>query len=1181
MFLKKIEMIGFKSFADRTKIQFDQGITAIVGPNGSGKSNVTESLRWALGEQSAKSLRGAKMPDIIFAGTQNRKALNFAEVIVTFDNEDKYLNSEKEVSITRRLYRNGDSEFLINGKKVRLKDVHDLFTDTGLGRDSFSIISQGKIESIFNSKPEERRAIFEEAAGVLKYKGRKKETESKLNGTQENIDRLDDILYELNTQLVPLKAQRDTALKYQGLEEERVKLELSVVVAQIIKEKISYDEREESLEKIKKELSEIAEKQKKFELTNSSIKDKRQKLEFQKEELQTEVVSLTRLKSDYQGKIELFDSQKNASDKSKAEIEERLKTAEIDEIDYQEKLKEVQISIEENQLQKSVLEKELVALEIEQGKYSDSPEVIMEQLRTDYVDLVNKEAEITNQITRNKAEIDNILRTTREQNENSQQLEEKFAENQRLLEQSKTEVEKSKLDVEGLLDEYKKIASAQSLVSQEFQKAQNEMFDQLDILKNQRAKLTSLENIQANHSNYYQGVKAVLQNADNIGGIVGPVADLISFDSQYATAMEIALGAGAQNVIVEDENSARKAIDYLKKSRQGRATFLPLTSIRERELSQNNINKLQGMNGFIDVALNLVEFEPRIFKALSSLLGTTAIVDTTENASQIAKALNYSVRIVTLDGTLLMPGGSYSGGAGKRNSTTFTVAEIDNLKKSLPQMEEALKTAELKVQELQNKRDSLTAELENIRQAGEMARLASQEKQIKLEQLQKEEEDFKIQLSFISTSKDSLELESLTNKNKELEQELSAIAIKKVKIDGDLSQIRENQADLKLIQDKLQNDIQETRLKLSEVSSELRFSATELSRLERELEDTLAEIKGLTLSLTEPSDLSLEERDNLSNKLVEVEERLESCNRKIIQIKFESEDLQAQLDDLEDENAENINLRQVVGDKRTRLEMELEQSKNYLLSRQSLLTDNYHMSFEEAKDKSTDIEDLKQSEMKLRDLEKAIRALGVVNLDAIIQYEEVSTRYDFLNTQKEDLLQSKEMLLTTISDMDEEVKVRFKTTFEAIRESFKMTFTQMFGGGNADLELTSDDLLEAGVEIAVQPPGKKLASLNLMSGGEKALTALALLFAILRVRTVPFVVLDEVEAALDEANVKRFGDYMTRFDGASQFIVVTHRKGTMAAADVMYGVTMQESGISKIVSVKLKDIDEKVLEEEK
>ena len=1177
----KIEMIGFKSFADRTKIQFDQGITAIVGPNGSGKSNVTESLRWALGEQSAKSLRGAKMPDIIFAGTQNRKALNFAEVIVTFDNEDKYLNSEKEVSITRRLYRNGDSEFLINGKKVRLKDVHDLFTDTGLGRDSFSIISQGKIESIFNSKPEERRAIFEEAAGVLKYKGRKKETESKLNGTQENIDRLDDILYELNTQLAPLKAQRDTAIKYQGLEDERVKLELSVVVAQIIKEKISYDEREESLEKINKELSEIAEKQKKFELTNSSIKDKRQKLEFQKEELQTEVVSLTRLKSDYQGKIELFDSQKNASDKSKAEVEERLKTAEIDKIDYQEKLKEVQISIEENELQKSILEKELIALEIEQGKYSDSPEVIMEQLRTDYVDLVNKEAEITNQITRNKAEIDNILRTTREQNENSQQLEEKFAENQRLLEQSKAEVEKSKLDVEGLLDEYKKIASAQSLAGQEFQKAQNSMFDQLDILKNQRAKLTSLENIQANHSNYYQGVKAVLQNADNIGGIVGPVADLISFDSQYATAMEIALGAGAQNVIVEDENSARKAIDYLKKSRQGRATFLPLTSIRERELSQSNINKLQNMNGFIDVALNLVEFETRIFKALSSLLGTTAIVDTTENASQIAKALNYSVRIVTLDGTLLMPGGSYSGGAGKRNSTTFTVAEIDNLKKSLPQIEEALKTAELKVQELQNKRDSLTAELENIRQAGEMARLASQEKKIKLEQLQKEEEDFKIQLSFISTSKDSLELESLTNKNKELEQELSAIAIRKVKIDGDLSQIRENQADLKLIQDKLQNDIQETRLKLSEVNSELRFSSTELSRLERELEDTLAEIKGLTLSLTEPSDLSLEERDSLSSKLVEVEERLESCNRKIIQIKFESEDLQAQLDDLEDANAENINLRQIAGDKRTRLEMELEQSKNYLLSRQSLLTDNYHMSFEEAKDKSTDIEDLKQSEMKLRDLEKAIRSLGVVNLDAISQYEEVSTRYDFLNTQKEDLLQSKEMLLTTISDMDEEVKVRFKTTFEAIRESFKTTFTQMFGGGNADLELTSDDLLEAGVEIAVQPPGKKLASLNLMSGGEKALTALALLFAILRVRTVPFVVLDEVEAALDEANVKRFGDYMTRFDGASQFIVVTHRKGTMAAADVMYGVTMQESGISKIVSVKLKDIDEKVLEEEK
>ncbi|WEV60524.1 chromosome segregation protein SMC [Streptococcaceae bacterium ESL0729] len=1174
MFLKRIEMVGFKSFADRTKIDFDAGITAIVGPNGSGKSNIAEGLRWVLGEQSAKSLRGTKMPDVIFSGTESRKALNFAEVIVSFDNKDKYLKADQDLTITRRLYRNGDSEFLINGKKVRLKDVHSLFTDTGLGRDSFSIISQGKIEEIFSSKPEDRRLIFEEAAGVLKYKTRKKETEGKLNGTQENIDRLEDIIYELDSQLAPLRAQRDKALKYKQLDGKRMELELSVVVAQIIEEKIKYQARSEAFEEISSLLADLRQKKSVYEGKVASIKDSRRKLNLEREDLQTEVVSLTKLRADYQGKLELFDSQKDASDKSKAELEGRLEEACGKLEGYQGKLEEVEFLLGKNEAEKDTLLSAIKKLEHEEDRYSDDPELVMEELRQAYVSLVDQEASLNNQLVKNDSDVENILRASREQDDSSKELEEAYGQNKIQLISSQKEVDQTSELLAELSDDKKALIQRREEIDRNFQRAQNLMFDKLDQLKSQRAKLESLENIQANHSNYYQGVKAVLNHASKIGGIIGPVADLISFDSKYSTALEVALGGSAQNLIVEDEASAQQAINFLKESKSGRATFLPLTTIKARQLSQNHLDKLRDLAGFVGLALDLIHFQEKIEPALSSLLGTTVVVDTIENASQIARSMDYKFKIVTLDGTILMPGGSYSGGSNRKNSTTFTQAEIKNLKKLLPSLESELKALEQDVKKIQERGQDLLSKLEQNSSSTQDARLKKQEKTLKVEHLMEEKKKLEAQLARLTSKDKSLELNALAEQAESIKIQLESLRLEKVKITQEIENLKKNQTSLKEMKEGLKEKIQTSHLKLTEITSEIKFRLSEKEGLEEMIFDLKEQISNYQKSLTESGKLSLEDRDKYSVRLSEVETRLTACDHKIIQIKFELDDLQGQLDDLDDLSSKNIKAREEYGDSHTRLELELEQSKKYLMDKQLILTDSYQMSFEEAKNQAQDLEDLKLCELELRELEKQIRALGTVNLDAISQYDEVSGRYEFLSTQKDDLLRSKEMLLDTILEMDDEVKIRFKNTFEAVRESFKKTFEQMFDGGQADLELTSDNLLEAGIEIVVQPPGKKLLSLNLMSGGEKSLTALALLFAILKVKTVPFVVLDEVEAALDEANVKRFGNYMTHFDGANQFIVVTHRKGTMAAADSIYGVTMQEFGISKIVSVKLQDIKE-------
>ena len=1171
MYLKQIEMVGFKSFADRTKITFDTGVTAIVGPNGSGKSNVTESLRWALGEQSAKSLRGAKMPDIIFAGTQKRRALNYAEVIVTFDNADGYLPSEATVVITRRLYRNGDSEFLINGKKVRLKDVHELFTDTGLGRDSFSIISQGKIESIFNSKPEERRAIFEEAAGVLKYKNRKKETESKLSATQENMDRLEDIIYELDGQLTPLRAQRDVALKFRELDARRTQLDISVLVAQIIAEKVSYESAQAQFKDVQETLAQLDAAQEVFERDVLKLKQARSAVERDQEKLQAEILQFTTAKSDFQSKIDIFHSQAQMSQKSAAEREARIASLTSKLTEVSETLAILTDRLETNQAQKATLDAQIQTLQGKLDNFSENPDDVSERLRAEFVDLVNQEAQLSNAITKNTSELDNIRANAASKSDENQALAEKYNNLKTELDATTQRSETLKLELAQLLAQYNTSDIELKTLETAIGQTQNRLFAAMDELNKGKARLTSLENIRASHANFYQGVKAVLQASDKLPGIIGAVADLVSFDKQYATAMDIALAGGAQNIIVSDEQAAKSAINFLRAQRLGRATFLPLTTIKPRHFSKTN--QVANIPGFIDTAQNLVSYDENIAPAISNLLGSVLIVDNNDHATQIARALNFTARIVALDGTEIRPGGSFSGGANKKNSTTFANVEIDDLTQKVAVLDQTVRGFEKDLQELQHQKTSLTTTLTDLRQKGEAARLQSQEYSLKEEALLESKQDLESRLALSNASDEQAVIDKLTLENEAYDASLVTIQEKKTQINTDISEVKSSQSQVKTLTENLRRDLQESQLKLSEVTSDIRHTAGEIKRLTTEQANLEAEIQALTSQQeTIISDLDNETRlESLTTHLKAVSDSLEAANIKLVSLRFEREDLTAQIEDLDDANTVNIKQRQDQLAQKTRLELSLETSENRLRSRQNKLVNDYQMSFDAAKEQAEELVSLSESERQLQSLESQIRKLGPINLAAIEQFDEVNERREFLNTQKEDLLKAKALLESTINDMDDEVKVRFKSTFEAIRLSFQKTFTQMFGGGQADLILTSEDLLDAGIEIAVQPPGKKLASLNLMSGGEKSLTALALLFAIIRVRTVPFVVLDEVEAALDEANVKRFGDYMTRFDESSQFIVVTHRKGTMKAAKAMYGVTMQEGGVSKIVSVKLKD----------
>jgi len=867
--------------------------------------------------------------------------------------------------------------------------------------------------------------------------------------------------------------------------------------------------------------------------------------------LETEQVALNQQEA--QARLASLDEKRNALIQEKEEKEANLS------------------QLEENL---AVNSKELNRLEAELLAFSDDPDQMIEQLRERFVAFLQEEADVSNQLTRIENDLENSRQQTQKQEEQLESLKEQLASAKFKASEQEAALKSAKEEVQTLLANYQISAKQEEEQKQAYQSQQNLLFDRLDSLKNKQAKAQSLENILKNHSNFYAGVKTVLQEKIRLGGIIGAVSEHLTFDVRYQTALEIALGASSQHIIVEDEQAATKAIDFLKRNRAGRATFLPLTTIKARSISGQNQDVIASSPGFLGMADELVTFDAKHEAIFKNLLATTAIFDTVEHARDAARKVRYQVRMVTLDGTELRTGGSYAGGANRQNNSIFIKPELEQLQKEIAQEEKLLRQEEENLKLVQESLNELSQTLETIKSQGEQARIQEQGLYLAYQQTSQQVEELETLLKLQEQELNNLRGGDWQAEKEKCQERLAVIATEKQKLESEIEEIKSNKNAIQERYQNLQEKISQERLLKTEMLGRKRYEVSDIERINKELENLNIEQEEIERLLQEKVD-NLEKVDTelLAKQEAEAKSQKEEIQQGLIRKQFELDDIEGQLDDIAShlEQARQQNEEWIR--KQTRAEATKEKIADRLRYLQGQLTEEYQISYTEALEQANPLEDLAIAEQKVKDLEKSIRSLGPVNLDAIEQFDEVHERLEFLNSQRDDILSAKNLLLETITEMNDEVKERFKSTFEAIRESFKVTFKQMFGGGQADLILTEGDLLTAGVEISVQPPGKKIQSLNLMSGGEKALSALALLFSIIRVKTIPFVILDEVEAALDEANVKRFGDYLNRFDKDSQFIVVTHRKGTMAAADSIYGVTMQESGVSKIVSVKLKDLE--------
>lgn len=1184
MYLKRIEIAGFKSFADRTKIEFEEGVTAVIGPNGSGKSNITEAIRWVLGEQSAKSLRGGKMPDIIFAGSESRKQLNIAEVTVVLDNTDNYLPlGFSEVSVTRRYRRTGESDFFINKKACRLKDIQDLFMDSGLGKESFSIISQGKVEAIFASKPEDRRGIFEEAAGVLKYKQRKRKAEQKLFETEDNLSRVQDIIYELEDQLTPLAAQSEAAKEFLALKKELTATDVSLTVAKIKQTRDSWESAKTDFEELSKTVEEKSRFIQQTEQQLGTLREKRGSLDEQLETGQQQLLHLSEALKQTEGQKALLSERSKNTQKTSAEYRETLNEQRKKKADTQANLQEVQTQQAVKQTEKIALEEKIQQLINEAEKYKKSPKELLEDLRGTYVELMQESANVSNELKYLERQYTQETAKNQQSVTRFEALRDQLEEltEQQSAAQTKTKTLEAQLTEEQ--ENYRRLAEEKNVAQQQLQKEQQLMYDMMSQVQQARARQKSLQEIQENYSGFYQGVRSVLQHKEQLSGIVGAVAELIEVPEKYTLAIETALGASAQHIIVENEKDARQGITFLKKQRSGRGTFLPLTTIKPRSLGAHHYQAIKDVDGFLGIASELVSFSENVAPVMQNLLGAIVIARDLDSANLLARQLRYQVRIVSLDGDVMNAGGSMTGGAtkqGNRGNLFNQGHELAEWTKRYEEINQALQAKEAFVRDLQAKIADQTESLETLRTQGEQTRLAFQE-------AQSSEERVAAELTRLQKEQSLFSYEA-----KELESFLNDYQVQKETLEF-------KQVELKTQQDKINQEIQQLNEESDQLEEKRAGINTELSRLQadyavlderllylerqalgfeeqiNELTNQIVNLENQLLALSSDSSDHEESEESLTQRLTELATAREQLQVQLAVWKEMRQSLQQQVDQADSELTEaNREQKQLLARQsqanvqKNRYELKLDNALAYL-------QEEYSLTFEGAEAQADPEIDQQVAQTEVSRLKQAIEKLGPVNLNAIEQYQQVEERYDFLTTQRDDLLSAKEQLFETMDEMDDEVKTRFFTTFQAIREKFNVVFPNMFGGGRAELVLTDpDDLLNTGIEIEAQPPGKKLQSLSLLSGGERALTAIALLFSIIQVRPVPFCVLDEVEAALDEANVARFGRYLSAFQNDTQFIVVTHRKGTMEAADVLYGVTMQESGVSKIISVRLEEVKE-------
>ena len=1181
MYLKRLELQGFKSFADKTVLEFLPGITTVIGPNGSGKSNISDAIRWVLGEQSMKSLRGTKTEDIIFAGTQSRKSLGFAEVSMVIDNADAKLPIEySEVTVTRKVYRSGESGYFINKTPCRLKDILELFMDTGIGKDGYSIIGQGKIDEILSNKSEERRHIFEEAAGIVKYRVRKAESEKKLEQTKLNLLRINDIISEIEANIEPTRVQAEKAKQFLRLRDELKSIEIGLFIHNINDYKKKIEEVINDQDIYNTQLIRENERL-------SNIQDLKEKLRESLDNITEQIEKMQNLGFENDKKKEKINSDINVNlekIKNNNENFERLEK-EIVENDQRLKILETEISQKNDKktnltANKEKFAKELQEKEDELKKLTDKmseKEIEMEAKKKKVEENNDEKYEISNMISTLSANVDNS-------NARKKVIDEEIESNISELDSSRmlkseisqkfTEIESKREKIKNSLNQIEEKRSEADSKLKNYDLQINQLESEMRI---KDSRLRFLEETEKEKEGYIRSVKAILKDCDKDSslkkGVHGVVANLISVPKEYEVAIEMCLGQTMQNIVTDTEEDAKKLVNHLRKFNLGRASFLPISSVKGRK-----IEKIKSDKGVVGVASDLIKFDKKYEQIMLSLLGRTVIVDNMDNAIAIARKNSYGFRIVTLDGDVLNPSGAISGGsvATKTVNILGRSREIEDLKKKIESLKKKVESLKKEKEEYENSIEDLLEEVDGLENelkdieivyATEKQRVVSIEEAVskvenRLQKLRDEENSIEEQLkinkdtqkdlndriSALDEENNSLnsEIEIFVSKNKETQTIVDDLNFDITNLKISVSSFDESEASINEIVERINNDIEN-------INKSTEYKKEQKKKI---IEDN-SSLEELNVKLNEEIENLVKEVSNSGNKVEELKKDRITKNKKLEETEQNFTDQMDRIDDLKDQ----INKADI---KKSKYEVELEQIVTKMWEEYEI-TPNDPGEYQEPKN----VAEVQKQVNKLR---SEMKELGSVNVDSIEEYKKLKERYDFMNEQRLDLETTMAKLRTVIADMTTVMKDQFSERFKLINKNFSEVFTELFGGGKAELRLTDqDNILESGIEIEVQPPGKKLQNMMLLSGGERAFTAIALLFAILKINPAPFCVLDEIEAALDDVNVYRFAEYLKKFSQNSQFLVITHRKGTMEAANTVYGITMQENGISKLLSLDLKE----------
>ncbi len=1186
MILKSLEIQGFKTFPDKTKLTFDRGITSVVGPNGSGKSNISDAIRWVLGEQSTKSLRCAKMEDVIFKGTDNRKKNGFAEVTLTIENSDRVLPyDDNEVSVTRRFYRSGESEYLINKATVRLKDIHELFMDTGLGRDGYSMISQGKIDSIVSSKSEERREIFEEAAGISRYRYRKTEAERRLKSTEENLYRLRDILTELEGRVGPLKIQSEKAVKFLEYSKEKRGLEIGIWLDTINKSENRLREQEDKLltasaeyesygielENAAKKGEELYNLSYKKNADNESVREQialadreitllNEKNAVEKNDIIHNEETVKRLESEIEFTLQSAAALSNLRLEKQKQIEEKRELAVKMLASYAEKAKNLNV-INENEL-----------------KYSDKTQKLtakLAQLNSKCAEARIKEmtasgslGEIGERLVNIRASEDDAKKAIAKLEEYTEQLKEHSEKCAEQIESSSQSLEGCKMLYENRLEKAEKA------------KRESERLN-LDAKEYER-RMRILEDLEKNLEGFSNSVKSVMKESahSTLGGIIGPVSKIITVESEYAIAIETALGAAMQNIVCNDEKSAKSAIAFLKRTNGGRATFLPLTNIKGNVINENG---LQGCAGYIDIACRLCKFDGKYKNIVENLLGRTIIAENINFAAEIAKKYSYKYKIVTLDGQVVNAGGSFTGGSfGKKSGVLSRAGDIKRYKERAEELaKESLDMLE-EYKEHYKKAEKIKADMliyeSQISNSREDKIKFDTERDAKLAELENSRRALKLMLDEEATS--SARTKEFSNQRDNAHRLVEEISAQIIETEADIALITGDKEQISKNRQELNEELEKMRLSAALNEKEIETLAADAQKAELSEQEQRGRREQLLLEIENVKRSNEEKQKSIeaTKLLTEEKEALrEALKQKIESTNAERMQLEHEITEARNLEREIQNKREILGRELARLEeqkLNLQKKYDDIIAK---LWEEYELTKNEAQREQIDIEDISAANKRLNELKSKIKALGSINVGAIEEYKEVNDRYIFMSEQVSDVEKSKADIEKLISELVKQMTVTFVQRFKEINENFNSTFKELFGGGKAALELTSpDDILNSGIDIICNPPGKIVEHLELLSGGEKALVAIALYFAIMKVSPAPFCVMDEIEAALDDVNVYRFAAYLRRMNANTQFILITHRRGTMEEADVLYGVTMQDKGISKLLKLETTEIASKL-----